>query len=209
MNTATEQKQVATNSVETFARMSEVALSGMERLAALNLSTARESLQQGFAASMSISRAKNGKGQDCENQDDDQDEHQDKVQNRLSGAGVERVTAYVRGVHEIVMESQVEFAELMGNHMSSLKMNGRMSFPGMQVLEKIAQKTSEMTKSNIRNVTEMTKDNVRNLAELTDDVAEDADDVAEETDDVVEESEKLAEKTGRKPQKAAKEAEKG
>lgn len=214
MNTATEQKEVTANTVETFTRMSDVAFSGMERLAALNLAAARESVQQGFAVSMSISRAKNGKNQDCEDQDEDQDEGQ----NHVSGAGAERLTAYLRGVQEIVMDSQSEFAELMGNQLLSFSKNGRIEFPGMQVLETIAQQTSDMTNATVRNVTEITKASVRNVAEMTkasvrnvaeaaedgaDDVDEATDDVAEEADEVAERTKKAVEKTsqGRKPQK--------
>ena len=148
MNTATEQKEVTANTVETFTRMSDVAFSGMERLAALNLSTARDSLQQVFAASMSIRRAKDDKDQDCDDQNDDQ--------NR--GAGGERLTAYMRGVQEIVRDSQSEFSELMGRELLSFSKNGGVAFPRMQMLEKFAQQTSEMTNATVRNVTEMTKD---------------------------------------------------
>jgi len=148
MNTATEQKEVTANTVETFTRMSDVAFSGMERLAALNLSTARDSLQQVFAASMSIRRAKNDKDQDCDDQDDDQ--------NR--GAGGERLTAYMRGVQETFRDSQSEFAELMGRELLSFSKNGGVAFPRIQMLEKFAQQTSEMTNATVRNVTEMTKD---------------------------------------------------
>lgn len=173
MNTTSEQQEVVSNTVETFTRMSEVTFSGIERLTALNVNMARESVQQGIEASMSIARSQNGKDQDCEDQDGvDQADDQDKVQNRLIGAGVQRVTAYVRGVHEIFMEAQSEFAELIGNHMRSFGMNGPMSFPGMQVFEKIAQQTGEMAKANVRNVAEMTKANVRNVAEASDEVAE-------------------------------------
>lgn len=153
MNTKTEQKEVATNTVETITRMSEVAFSGIERLTALNLNMARDSLQQGIATSMSVSRAQNGKDQDGKGQDEDQD----KVQNRLSGAGVERVTAYVRGVQEIFMEAQSQLAELIGNHKSSFGMNGRMAFAGIPVFERIAQQTSDMTKANVRNVADATE----------------------------------------------------
>lgn len=201
MSTATEQKEVTANTVETFTRMSDVAFSGMERLAALNLSTARDSLQQVFAASMSMRRAENGKDQDWEDQDDDQDEEQNR------GAGGERLTAYIRGVQEIVRDSQSEFAELMGRELLSFSKNGGMAFPGMQMLEKFAQQTGEMTNATVRNVTEMAKASVRNVAEATDDAAEASDDVAEATDDVAddvaEKTKRVAERTsqGRKPQK--------
>lgn len=143
MNTRTEQQEVTSNIVDTFSRMSEVAFSSMERLTALNLNMARESLQQGVSTSVSVSRAQNGKGQD-------------EVQNPLSGASLERLTAYVRNVQNIVMEAQSEFAELIGTQMSSFNQNGRMSFPGMQVFENIAQQTNDMTKANVRNMAEAT-----------------------------------------------------
>lgn len=149
MNTSNEQQEVASDTIDTFTRMSEVAFSSIERLTALNLEMARDSLQQGISASMSVSRAQN----DC----DDQDEDQAKVQNRLSGAGVERVTAYMRDAQKIFMEAQSEFAELIGHHMTSLGRTGRMSFPGMQMFEKIAQQTTDMTKANVRNAAEATK----------------------------------------------------
>lgn len=173
MNTTNEQQEVVSNTVETFTRMSEVTFSGIERLTALNLNMARDSVQQGIEASMSIARDQNGEDQDGEDQD--------KVQNRLSGAGVQRVTAYVRGVHEIFMETQSEVAELIGNHMRSFGMNGGISFPGIQVFEKVAQQTGEMAKANVRNVAEMTKANVRHLAEATDEVAEETGRAVEKT----------------------------
>lgn len=150
MKTTNEQQEVANDSIDTFTRMSEVALSSIERLTALNLDMARDSLQQGISATKSVSRAQN----DCDEQDEDQD--QDKSQNRLSGAGIERVTAYVRDAQKIFMETQSEFAELIGKHMSSLGKNARMSFPGMQVFENIAQQTSDMAKANVRNAAEAT-----------------------------------------------------
>ena len=153
MNTSNQQQEVASDTIDTFTRMSEVAFSSIERLTALNLEMARDSLQQGISASVSVSRAQN----DYDERDEDQNEDQPKVQNRLSGAGVERVTAYMRDAQKIFMEAQSEFAELIGNHMTSLGRNGPMSFPGMQMFEKIAQQTSDMTKANVRNAAEATK----------------------------------------------------
>jgi hypothetical protein len=153
MNTTNEQQQVASNTADTFTRMSEVALSSIERLTALNVNMARESLQQGISASMSASRAQNGKDQAYEKQAEDQV----KVQNRLNGAGVERVTAYVRDVQEIFMEAQSEFSELIQKHMSSFGMNGQMAFPGMRAFEKIAQQTSDITKANARDMVDATE----------------------------------------------------
>lgn len=152
MKTTTEQKEVVSNTVDTFTRMSEVAFSGIERLTALNLNMARESLQQGIAASMAVSRVQDAK--DLEN-----------VQNPLSGAGAERVSAYVRGVQEIFSDAQSQFAELIGNHMSSFSMNGPVSFPGMEVFERIAQQTSDMTKANVRTATEATEKLVATTAQ--------------------------------------------
>lgn len=152
MKTTTEQKEVVSNTVDTFTRMSEVAFSGIERLTALNLNMARESLQQGIAASMAVSRVQDAK--DLEN-----------VQNPLSGAGAERVSAYVRGVQEIFSDAQSQFAELIGNHMSSFSMNGPVSFPGMEVFERIAQQTSDMTKANVRTATEATEKLVATAAQ--------------------------------------------
>lgn len=144
MKTTTEQNEVVSNAVETFTGMSEVAFSGIERLTALNLNMARESLQQGVAASMSVTRAQDGKDQD-------------NVQNPLNGAGTERVTAYVRSVQEIFSETQSAFAELIQKHMSSFSMNGPMSFPGMEVFAKFALQTADMTKSTVRTATEATE----------------------------------------------------
>ncbi|MBK6654056.1 phasin family protein [Zoogloea sp.] len=143
MNTSTEQQEVTRNTVDTFSRMSEVAFSSMERLTARNLNMARESLQQALSASMSVCRAQG-------------DKDQDEAQTRFSGAGVERLTTYVRDVQNIVMEAQSEFAQLIGAQMSSFSHNGRTSFPGMQVLESMAQQTSDMTKANVRNMAEAT-----------------------------------------------------
>jgi len=104
---------------------------------------ARESLQQGISTSVSVGRAQSGKDRD-------------EAQNPLSVAGVERLTTYMRNVHNIVMEAQSEFAELIGTQMTSFGKDGRMSFPGMQVFENIAQQTSDMTKANVRNMAEAT-----------------------------------------------------
>lgn len=144
MKTTGEQKEVLSNSVETFTRMSEVALSGIERLTALNIKMARESLEEGIAASMSVTQASNAK--DLAN-----------AQTPFSGAGAERVSAYVRDVHEIFSQAQSKYVELIGTHMSSLSMNGPMAFPLMDVFAKIAQQTSDMTKNNVRAATEATE----------------------------------------------------
>lgn len=144
MKTITQQNAVVINTVDTFTRMSEVAFSGIERLTALNLNLARESLQDGIAASLSVSRAQDAK--DLGN-----------VQNPLTGAGAERVTAYMRGVQEIFSQAQSQFVELLGKHMSSFSMNGPVTFPGMEVFEKIVQQTSDMTKANVRTATEATE----------------------------------------------------
>lgn len=149
MTTATEQKEVATNSVETLIRMSEVAFSGMKRLTELNLSTMEKSLQQGSTASMSAVRGQSGKDQDGDDQD--------KAGIRLSGAKVDQVTAYMRCAQEIVTETQSAFARLMEEHLSSFLRHGRMPFPGMQVFEKIAEQTGDMTKTNLRAATEATE----------------------------------------------------
>lgn len=143
MNTRTEQQEVVSSSIDTFNRMSEVAFSSMERLTALNLNMARESLQQGISTSVSVGRAQSGKDRD-------------EAQNPLSVAGVERLTTYMRNVQNIVMEAQSEFAQLIGTQMTSFGKDGRMSFPGMQVFENIAQQTSDMTKANVRNMAEAT-----------------------------------------------------
>lgn len=143
MNTRTEQQEVVSSAIDTFNRMAEVAFSSMERLTALNLNMARESLQQGISTSVSVSRAQSGKDQD-------------EAQNPLSVAGVERLTTYMRNIQNIVMEAQSEFAELIGTQMTSFSKDGRMSFPGMQVFENIAQQTSDMTKANVRNMAEAT-----------------------------------------------------
>lgn len=152
MKTTTEQNEIVSNTVDTFTRMSEVAFSGIERLTALNLNMARESVQEGIAATLSASRVQDAK--DLGN-----------VQNPLTGAGAERVTAYVRGVQEIFSESQSQFAELIGKHMSSFSMNGPVSFPGMEVFAKIAQQTSDMTKANVRTATEATEKLVATTAQ--------------------------------------------
>lgn len=154
MKTTTEQKEVLSNAVDTVTRMSEVAFSGMERLTALNLNMARESLQEGIAASLSATRVQDAK--DLGN-----------VQIPLSGAAAERITAYVRGVQEIFSESQAQFAELIGKHMSSFSMNGPVSFPGMEVFAKIAQQTSDLTKANVRTATEATEKLVATTAQQT------------------------------------------
>lgn len=143
MNTRTEQQEVVSSAIDTFNRMSEVAFSSVERLTALNLNMARESLQQGISTSVSVGRAQSG-------------EDRDGAQNPLSVAGVERLTTYMRNVQNIVMEAQSEFAELIGTQMTSFGKDGRMSFPGMQVFENIAQQTSDMTKANVRNMAEAT-----------------------------------------------------
>ncbi len=143
MNTRTEQQEVVSSTIDTFNRMSELAFSSMERLTALNLNMARESLQQGISASVSVGRAQSGKDRE-------------EVQNPLGVAGVERLTTYMRNVQNIVMEAQSEFAELIGTQMTSFGKDGRMSFPGMQVFENIAQQTSDMTKANVRNMAEAT-----------------------------------------------------
>lgn len=143
MNTNTEQQQVTRNTVDTFSRMSEVAFSSMERLTARNLNMARESLQQGLSASMSVCGAQG-------------DKDQDEAQTRFRGAGLGRLTTYVRDVQNIVMEAQSEIAQLFGTQMSSFSQNGRMSFPGMQVFENMAQQTSDMTQANVRNMAEAT-----------------------------------------------------
>lgn len=144
MKTTREQNEVVSNPVETITRMSEIAFSSIERLTELNLAMARESLQQAAAASMSVTRAQDGKDQD-------------KILNPLSGAGAERVTAYIRDVQEICSETQLAFAELIQKYMSSLSMSGPMSVPGMEVFARFAQQTADMTKSTVRTATEATE----------------------------------------------------
>lgn len=144
MKTTTERNEVVSNAIVTFTDMSEVAFAGIERLSALNLNTARESLQQGVAASMSLAQIQGGKDQD-------------NIQNSYSGAGGERVTAYMRDVQEILSETQSAYVDLIQKRMSSLNVNNAMSFRGMEVFAKIAQQTSDMTKANIRVATETTE----------------------------------------------------
>lgn len=139
-----QQNEMVGNTVETLTRLSDVTFSGMERLTALNLNVARESLEEALAASLSLTRIQDVKDLD-------------NFQNPLVGAGAERVTNYVRGVQEILSETQSAFAELIGQQVSSFRTNGPLSFPGLAVFEKIAQQTSEIAKSNILAVSEVTE----------------------------------------------------
>lgn len=144
-NHVTDQpNEVIGNTVEAFTRLSEVTFSGMERLTALNLNVARESLQEVLSVSQSLTRAQDLK-------------ELGNVQSPHARAGAELVTAYVHGVQEILSETQSEFAELLEKLMSSFSMNNPMSFPGMEVFAKVAQQTSDMTLGYVRNVAEATE----------------------------------------------------
>lgn len=139
-----QQKVIVGNTVEAFTRLSEVAFSGMERLTALNLNVARESLQEAVEASLTLTRAHDIKDLG-------------HVTNPLTAAGAERLTAYVRGVQEILSETQSDFAEVIGKQVSSFSTNGPKWLPGMEAFETIARQTADMTKAYVLSTTEATE----------------------------------------------------
>jgi len=141
-----EQINVFKSNIDAFMTLSKIALSSTERLAALNLSTARAALDDGGAASNALVRIKDVKELAA-------------LPSPLSGPAMEKTVAYLRNVQEIAAEAQAEISKLMNSYLSTLGKASTASAgwaSGFDMFKKVAQQMTGMAEANIKAVGDTT-----------------------------------------------------
>jgi phasin family protein len=136
-----EQSQALKTSTEAFATLSEVTLSSLERLSALNLATARTAFQDGIAASKSFTEIK------------DMNEMQN-LAGPFGAKATEQVMEYFRGVTQITADMQQEISKIVTQQMALLGETSPSTNPMLEMFTKLAEQATELTSANLKTITD-------------------------------------------------------
>lgn len=147
MHTTTSEQLRAVNTYsKVLMALSQVALSGVERLAALNLNTTRTALEDGFAASNSLLQMKDVR--DLKN-----------LQNAIGAPAAEHCAAYFRSVQEIAGDSQQQIAQLLTSYFATLGFDASAkagSNAGLDLFATFLKDTNSMFEANAKALGEAT-----------------------------------------------------
>lgn len=148
MHTTTpEQIRAAKTYTNALMALSQVAFSGVERLAALNLNLARTALEDGLAVSNSLMQLKDVS-------------ELEKLQNSISGPATEQCAAYFRSVQEIADDSQQQITKLLTSYFATLGFDATAragSNAGFDMFSKFVDQTNSMFAANAKAVGDATK----------------------------------------------------
>ncbi len=143
MTTATLNQIDAVNvATDAFMAASKIAFAGVERLAALNLSVARAALDEGFASTSSMFKAK------------DFTELR-SLQMALAKPAGERSAAYIRDLKDIAEETQGEMTKLVTNYASDRGVGSRVGegwAKGFEIYKQAATQLTAMTVASTKNL---------------------------------------------------------
>ena len=120
--------------------LSQIAFSGVERLAALNLNVARTALQDGVAASNCLLQLKDASDLKA-------------LQNTITAPATEHCAAYFRGVQEIAAESQQQVTQLLTSYFATLGFDTSSkaaSNAGFDMFSKFVNDTNSMFEANAK-----------------------------------------------------------
>ncbi|AWI76308.1 MAG: hypothetical protein C0607_15510 [Azoarcus sp.] len=136
-----EQSKALKTSTEAFATLSEVTLSSLERLSALNLATAKTAFQDGIAASKSFTEIK------------DMNEMQN-LAGPFGAKATEQVMEYFRGVTQITADMQQEISKVVTQQMALLGETTPSTNPMLEMFTKLAEQATELTSANLKTITD-------------------------------------------------------
>lgn len=120
--------------------LSQVAFSGVERLAALNLNVARTALEDGFAASNSFLQLKDASDLKA-------------LQKTIGAPTAEHCAAYFHGVQEIAADSQRQITQLLTSYFATLGFDASSkaaSNAGFDMFSKFVNDTNSMFEANAK-----------------------------------------------------------
>jgi phasin family protein len=146
MNTKTEQNPAAGVSTNTLMALSQVAFSGIEKMAALNLSVARNALENGFAASNKLMQTRDATALK-------------ELQASIGAPATEQCAAYFRSAQEIAGDSQQQIAELTKSYFATLGFDTTAkggSNAGFDMFSAFASQTNSMFEASAKSVGDMT-----------------------------------------------------
>jgi len=144
--TTPEQIRAAKTYTNAMMALSQVAFSGVERLAALNLNVARVALEDGFAASNSLLQAR------------DISELKN-LQTTINAPAIEHCAAYFRSVQEIAADSQQQVAQLVTSYFTTLGFDATAKAgtnAGFDMFSKFVKDTNSMFEANAKAVGDAT-----------------------------------------------------
>lgn len=144
--TTPEQIRAAKTYTDALMALSQVAFSGVERLAALNLNVARAALEDGISASTRLMQVK------------DASELKD-LQGSIGTPATEHCAAYFRSVQEIAGESQQQIAQLMTSYFATLGFDATAKAgtnAGLDMFSKFVKETNSMFAANAKAVGDAT-----------------------------------------------------
>ncbi|MBR0567482.1 phasin family protein [Azoarcus sp. L1K30] len=141
---ANAQTDALKSNIEAAAKLSEVTLTSLERLTALNLAAARSFVEEGVALTQSYAKVKDA---------DDLKTLTAPLGEKVS----EQMMKYVRDVQEVSKDMQMMFAKIMNEQMSSLGDNVAAMAPVLDMVKKATQQVSDMTAAGVKAATEMTE----------------------------------------------------
>lgn len=146
MQTTTEQIRATKAYTDTLMALSQVAFSGVERLAALNLNVARCALEEGLAASNTLMQAKDVS--DLK-----------KLQSSIGTPATEQCAAYFRGAQEIAGDSQQQIAQLMTSYLATFGLDASVkagSNAGLDMFSRFAKQANSMFEANAKTIGDAT-----------------------------------------------------
>lgn len=133
---------------DTFQSLARIYLTSAERLSALNLTAAREAVEDQTAVVRSMMGTRNP-------------EDINAVQNSFTQPMINKALAYSRGAYEILAETQLDLSKLMVSQMS--KAGGQMALPTLPIPNWTA--AIDMFRAGARQFTDMAAQNANNAAE--------------------------------------------
>ena len=136
---ATPEQFAATNkaNIETVLTLANAAFASAERLAALNLNTARVFLEDGVANTKALMAVKDA-------------QEFVTLQSTLAQPAVEKMVAYARSVYEIATQSQDEVSKLMEGQIAEVNKGVA------EALDKAAKQVAEIAEANVAAATSAT-----------------------------------------------------
>ena len=143
LNITPEQMDAVKFNTDAFMTLSKIAFAGVERLAALNLSTARTALDDGFAASSAMLEAHDGKA----------------LHSPAPAKTTANALAYFSDAQKIAAETQQEIAKVMNSYSSHLGLNsnaGASWSKGFEMFKGAADQIAAMTAAGSKAASEAT-----------------------------------------------------
>lgn len=147
MQTITPEQIAASKSyTDAFTALSQVAFSGVQRLALLNMNASRAALEDGLAASNSLLQG--AKGRDLKT-----------FEGVIGAPAAQRCAEYFRGVQEIALDSQQQAVRILSSYFTTLgfpAMGQVGSNAGLDMFSKFLKDSNSLFEANARAVGDAT-----------------------------------------------------